>query len=135
MGYVHNDRLLIILFLSSIAKYAHCAHTLCLIKKSLVILLFTYALAISISLYLDVALSLPLYPKTLTYLYNYNGAYPILMDPKFLTASNGFPSFVHANPKSEPIVFPYFVRVDIVRTLKCPFFTTPFDHSTFSFLS
>jgi hypothetical protein len=22
-----------------------------------------------------------------------------------------------------------------VRTLKCPFFTTPFDHSTFSFLS
>jgi hypothetical protein len=74
-----------------------------------------------LSLYLSLSLfslfchtfhTLLTYPKNLTYLYNYNGAYPISMDPKCLTASNGLPSFAHANPESAPTVFPSFAHID-----------------------
>jgi hypothetical protein len=39
MGYVQNVRLLIILVITSIEKYVHFSHTLCLIQNTLVILL------------------------------------------------------------------------------------------------
>jgi hypothetical protein len=107
---------------SSIKKYLHCAHTSHPFHFSyLSIYLYhmhciTYIHYFLPSYYLTLRLSYfitfstTLYPKTLKYLYNYNRAYLISLDPKFPTTSTVFLPLHALILVSAPNFFPFFVR-------------------------